>query len=181
MDFSPFLEHPRAAVLDNQVNNPIRLEKQLQLRSDANGFILLVKDWTRYAKTHNAALLGQAVTAPLAICITALCGILITSATATIYGDYLWNPFELLLTIQRKSSSPGARAGTFFAGLGFLASQMALCIVLNCMSGGMDLAALCPKYINIRRGSFILSFIAVAVCPWNYVTYVWSCPIRVPN
>lgn len=95
---------------------------------------------------------------------------MITSATATIYGDYLWNPFELLLKIQQQSNSPGARAGTFFAGLGFFASQMALCIVLNCMSAGMDLAAFCPKYINIRRGSFILCIIAVAVCPWNYVT-----------
>lgn len=66
--------------------------------------------------------------------------------------------------------SPGARAGTFFAALGFLASQLALCIVLNCVSTGMDLAALCPKYINIRRGSYLLTVIAVAVCPWNYVT-----------
>lgn len=133
--------------------------------------MLLRGDWTRYAKTPNAALFGQAVAAPLTICITALCGLLITSATATIYGEYLWNPFELLLTIQKQSNSPGARAGTFFAGLGFLSSQIALCIVLNCVSGGMDLAALCPKYINIRRGSFLLSIIAIAVCPWNYVTY----------
>jgi NCS1 family nucleobase:cation symporter-1 len=127
-------------------------------------------DWTRYAKTPNAALFGQAVTAPIAICLTALCGLLITSATATLYGDYLWNPFELLIRIQTTSpNSPGARAGTFFAGLGFLASQLALCIVLNCVSTGMDLAALCPKYINIRRGSYLLTVIAVAVCPWNYV------------
>jgi nucleobase:cation symporter-1, NCS1 family len=115
-------------------------------------------------------LFGQAVTAPITICITALCGLLITSATAKIYGEYYWNPFELLLAIQADSMSPGARAGTFFAALGFLASQLALCIVLNCVSTGMDMAALCPKYINIRRGSYILTVIAVAVCPWNYVT-----------
>jgi NCS1 family nucleobase:cation symporter-1 len=128
-------------------------------------------DWTRYAKTPNAALFGQAVTAPITICITALCGLLITSATASIYHVYLWNPFQLLLMIQSTSpDSSGARAGTFFAGLGFLASQLALCIVLNCVSTGMDLAALCPKYINIRRGSYLLTVIAVAVCPWNYVT-----------
>jgi nucleobase:cation symporter-1, NCS1 family len=110
-------------------------------------------------------------TAPLTICITALCGLLITSATATLYGEYIWNPFELLIYIQQRSSSPGARAGTFFAGLGFLASQLSLCTILNCISGGMDMAALCPKYINIRRGSIILSIVAVAICPWNYVTY----------
>ena len=65
--------------------------------------------------------------------------------------------------------SPATRAGTFFSGLCFLASQMALCIVLNAMSTGMDMAALCPRWINIRRGCFILTIIAVAICPWNFV------------
>lgn len=127
-------------------------------------------DWTRYASSPNAALFGQAVTAPLTICLTALCGLLITSATATLYGEILWNPLVLLLAIQERPMSAAARAGTFFAGLGFLTSQLALCIVLNCVSGGMDIAALCPKYINIRRGSCLLTILAVATCPWNFVT-----------
>lgn len=104
------------------------------------------------------------------ICVTAVCGLLITSATAEIYGVYLWNPFELLLHIQQTSLTAGCRAGTFFAGLGFLCSQLALCIVLNCVSAGMDLAALCPKWINIRRGGYFVSIIAIAICPWQYVT-----------
>lgn len=66
--------------------------------------------------------------------------------------------------------SSGARAGTFFAGLGFLASAFALCIVTNSITAGMDIAALCPKYINIRRGSYIITIVGVAVCPWNFVT-----------
>lgn len=127
-------------------------------------------DWTRYSKTPNAALLGQSVTAPIAICITALCGLLITSATAQVYGEVLWNPFVLLLAIQKTSMSPGARAGTFFAGLGFLASQLALCIVTNSVAAGMDIAALCPKYINIRRGSYIITVVSICICPWQFVT-----------
>ncbi|KPI41863.1 Uracil permease [Cyphellophora attinorum] len=127
-------------------------------------------DWTRYSKYPNAALFGQAVTAPIAISITALCGLLITSATAKIYGEVYWNPFELLLAIQDHSLSPGARAGTFFAALGFAASQFALCIVLNSVSAGMDMAALMPKYINIRRGAYILTLISICICPWQYVT-----------
>ena len=126
-------------------------------------------DWTRYAKTPNASLFGQGITAPLTIIVTAICGAITTSAAFTIYGAYFWNPFELLLHIQRTALTPAARAGTFFSGLAFLASQMALCIVLNAISTGMDMAALCPKWINIRRGCVILTIIAVAVCPWNYV------------
>lgn len=102
-------------------------------------------DWTRYAKNPNAALFGQFVAAPIFIVVTSVCGILITSGAATIYGEYIWNPFELLLTIQEHSMTPAARAGTFFAGLGFLVDQLALCQMLNGISTGMDMAALCPK------------------------------------
>ena len=56
-------------------------------------------DWTRYAKTPNAALFGQGITAPPTIIITALCGLIITSASSQIYSQYFWNPFELLLHI----------------------------------------------------------------------------------
>lgn len=66
--------------------------------------------------------------------------------------------------------SPSARCGTFFAELGFLASAFGLCIVTNSIAAGMDIAALCPKYINIRRGSYIITIIGVAVCPWKSVT-----------
>jgi len=134
-----------------------------------SGGIVGQSDWTRYAKTQNASIFGQGVTAPLTIIITALCGLIITSATYEIYGEYFWNPFELLLHIQSVSMTPAARAGTFFSGLAFLSSQLALCIVLNGISTGMDMAALCPRWINIRRGCFILTVIAVVVCPWNYV------------
>jgi NCS1 family nucleobase:cation symporter-1 len=86
------------------------------------------------------------------------------------YGQVLWNPFQLLLVIQQTTMSPAARAGTFFAGLGFLASALALCVVTNSVAGGMDIAALCPRYINIRRGSYIITIIGIATCPWNFVT-----------
>ncbi|EPE35347.1 hypothetical protein GLAREA_11046 [Glarea lozoyensis ATCC 20868] len=137
-----------------------------------SGGIVGQSDWTRYAKTPNASLFGQGVTCPLTIIVTALCGVIITSATNQIYGEYFWNPFELLLHIQKVSLTPAARAGTFFSGLAFLASQMALCIVLNAISTGMDMAALCPRWINIRRGCYILTIIAIAICPWNFVNNV---------
>lgn len=152
-------------------------------------------DWTRYARRPSSALFGQLVAAPLFIVVTSVCGILITSAAATIYGEYIWNPFELLMTVQARSLAPSARAGTFFAGLGFLTDQLALCQMLNGVSTGMDsksffvpplhvlpanpltdslalhpVAALCPKWINIRRGCYILTVLAIAILPWNYVT-----------
>lgn len=34
----------------------------------------------------------------------------------------------------------------------------------------MDFAALSPRFINIRRGSYLCTIIGVAICPWNFVT-----------
>ena len=125
-------------------------------------------DWTRYSARPHSALFGQAFAAPLTVCLTALFGILITSAASKLYGQLFWNPFLLLLYIQSNPTA-SARAGTFFAGLGLLASQLALCIVLNSVSAGMDLTTLFPKYINIRRGATIIMIIGIAIVPWNYV------------
>lgn len=127
-------------------------------------------DWTRYSRHHNGAIYGQAFTAPLTVCLTAFSGILITSAASALYGQVFWNPFLLLLHIQSESAlDPATRAGTFFAGLGLLASQLSLCIVLSSMSAGMDLTALAPQYINIRRGTWVVLIIGVAIVPWNIV------------
>jgi nucleobase:cation symporter-1, NCS1 family len=126
------------------------------------------QDWTRYARTPNAALFGQAITAPVTISITALCGILIASASSLIYGQVFWNPFLLLLHVQ-KAMTPASRAGTFFAGTGLVASQLALCIVLNSVPAGMDMTTLCPQYINIRRGAYLVMVVGIVLCPWNYV------------
>ncbi|KAL8768546.1 MAG: hypothetical protein Q9209_005231 [Squamulea sp. 1 TL-2023] len=134
------------------------------------GGVLGQSDWTRYSQHKNGALLGQSFAAPLTVCLTAIFGILITSAASSLYGQVFWNPFLLLLFIQSNSASdPATRAGTFFAGLGLLASQTSLCIVLNSVSSGMDLTTLAPQYINIRRGSFIILVIGVAIVPWNLV------------
>lgn len=79
-----------------------------------------------------------------------------------------WNAF-VLLAMQKTSMLPGAKAGTFFAGLGFLASHLAFCIVINSVAAGMDLAALCSKYINIKRGSYIITVVSICICPWQSV------------
>lgn len=42
-------------------------------------------------------------------------------------------------------------------------------VVLNSVSTGMDMAGLWPKYINIRRGSYIMAIMGVCIqyapCP----------------
>ncbi|EGE07326.1 hypothetical protein TEQG_06234 [Trichophyton equinum CBS 127.97] len=125
-------------------------------------------DWTRYANRPLAPTLSQLVAAPITVTITAIIGIIVTSAANDILGEVIWSPIQLLATIQEHySSSPRSRAGVFFASIGTVSTQLAISLVLNSVSAGMDLAGLQPKYINIRRGSYIMVVLGLASQPWQ--------------
>lgn len=40
----------------------------------------------------------------------------------------------------------------------------------NSIPAGTDLTALLPKFINIRRGSYICALISLAICPWDLLS-----------
>ncbi|KZT22062.1 uracil permease [Neolentinus lepideus HHB14362 ss-1] len=127
-------------------------------------------DWTRYAKRPLAPTISQVIAAPVIITVTALIGIIVTSCGQEIFGTLIWNPIDMLAEIQEHyHSSPRARAGVFFASIGLVASQLAINTVLNSVSTGMDMAGLAPKYINMRRGGYILCVIGLAINPWRLV------------
>lgn len=126
-------------------------------------------DWTRYRKTPRAARLGIWIACPLVVAVSAIFGILVTSACRALYGEILWQPMTLLGHIQTTDYSATTRAGTFFAGLGWFLSQVAINYSSNAIATGMDLASILPEYLNARRGSFLLAIIAIAICPWNMV------------
>ncbi|KAH7910773.1 permease for cytosine/purines, uracil, thiamine, allantoin-domain-containing protein [Hygrophoropsis aurantiaca] len=114
-------------------------------------------DWTRYANRPYAPTISQLFAAPFCIILCATIGIIVTSCAQEIIGELIWEPFLLLAALQ---------AFYFFAGLGCVCAQLGISIVLNSVSAGMDLA----RYINIRRGAYILAFLGVASNPWQYLT-----------
>lgn len=127
-------------------------------------------DWTRYAKRRFAPTLSQLIAAPLTITVTAVIGIIVTSAARDIVGETVWSPIILLADVQELyHSSPRARAGVFFASVGMVSTQLAISVVLNSVSTGMDMAGLFPRYINIIRGSYIMAIIGIAIQPWQLV------------
>lgn len=53
------------------------------------------------------------------------------------------------------------RAAVFFAGFSMAISQLAINTVLNAVSTGMDISGLWPRFINIRRGAYILAIVSL--------------------
>ncbi|KAL6237453.1 hypothetical protein BDW75DRAFT_228648 [Aspergillus navahoensis] len=129
-------------------------------------------DWVRYSKRRYAPTLSQLVACPMTIAITATIGIIVTSASNQVLGGEIqWNPIYLLADVQEYyGNSPGVRAGVFFASLGCVASQFSISVVLNSVSTGMDLAGLWPRYLNIVRGSYIMTIIGIATQPWQLIS-----------
>ncbi|KAJ5883050.1 Uracil permease [Penicillium subrubescens] len=126
-------------------------------------------DFSRFARTPKDALWSQLLTIPIGFGITSFIGIIVSSSSSVIYkGDPIWNPLDLLGMFLEGASS-GQRFGIFVIATGFALAQLGTNISANSVSAGTDLTALMPRYLNIRRGSYICAAIGLAMCPWNLV------------
>ncbi|KAJ5731712.1 Allantoin permease [Penicillium malachiteum] len=99
-------------------------------------------------------------------------GILVTAATQDRYGSAKWNLPNLLSAVIEHGSSR-SRAAAFFGGVALVISQMGVNVSGNALAGvrrsGFDLAALLPRYINIRRGAYLTALVSIASNPWKLV------------
>ncbi|KAJ7166348.1 NCS1 nucleoside transporter family [Mycena crocata] len=130
--------------------------------------ILNQSDYSRFARKPGDQLLSQIVCVPIMAVFTAVVGVICTSCAAGFYPDedLLWQPYDLLIAIQTHGGN-GARAATFFAGCAFVVSQWGINISGNGVSGGIDLAGLFPRYLNIKRGAYITAILGIAINPWK--------------
>lgn len=126
-------------------------------------------DWTRFARSRNSSGYAQFFAAPLAITLTTLVGMVVTNQVRDRYGMQIWQPTDLLIYMQSMEYTTATRIGTFFAGLGWLMSQLSVNIINNSVGSGMDLSSLVPELINIRRGAVITAVLGIAANPWRLV------------
>lgn len=132
------------------------------------GGILYQSDFSRYAVHPGDQVYGQIFSIPLCLLGSNILGIVTTSCARGFYPNepLLWKLYDLLQAIQR-NEAPVARTAVFFAAFAFFLSQLSVTVVACGVVGGMDLAALCPRYIDIRRGSLIIAVIGICINPWK--------------
>lgn len=128
---------------------------------------LNIPDISRMAKDKRSVTWSQFLAIPLTFSITSFLGIIIASSSQVIYGELIWSPVELLGQHLTVNPTAGSRAGVFFIAFAFIIGQIGVNIAANSLSAGHDLAAACPRYINIRRGSLLCCAVGFAMCPWN--------------
>jgi len=103
----------------------------------------------------------QCIIIPIAFTLGGFIGIAVTSAGIALYGQVLWDPLKLIDHWDN-------RAAAFFVSFSFALATLGTNISANSLSAGNDMSALCPRYINIRRGQVICAIIGGWVlCPWE--------------
>ncbi|KAF4125453.1 nucleobase:cation symporter-1, NCS1 family [Geosmithia morbida] len=133
--------------------------------------ILNQSDYTRFAKKPSHVTWSQAGSFMVSGSTVSIVGVLVTAATQKRYGDgtALWDPTTLFAQIQDRHGSRG-RAAAFFLGVVFIFSQLSINVVGNVLAGGLDVASVFPKYINLRRGAYVLAALSVLPNPWQQLS-----------
>ena len=121
---------------------------------------LNIPDFTRYAKSQKAQTKGQAIGLPASMTLFAFVGVVVTSATAIIYGNPEWDPVKLAGKFDSKMM-------VSFAMLGIIISTLATNIAANIVSPANDFSNLSPKKINFKTGGYITGIIGVLIFPWK--------------
>ncbi len=121
---------------------------------------LNIPDFTRYAKSQQAHIKGQALGLAPSMTLFAFVGVVVTSASTIIYGSPHWDPVELAGKFESKLV-------VSLAMIGILISTLATNIAANIVSPANDFSNLSPSKINFRTGGYITGIIGLLIFPWK--------------
>ena len=102
---------------------------------------LNIPDFSRYAKSQKAQMIGQAIGLPPTMALFAFIGVAVTSATLVIFGQAIWDPVLLL----SKFKSPIV---IIIALLALLVATLTTNIAANVVSPSNDFSNMFPKKFN---------------------------------
>ncbi|MCA1582797.1 MAG: NCS1 family nucleobase:cation symporter-1 [Acidobacteria bacterium] len=121
---------------------------------------LNMPDFTRFGRSQRDQMIGQVVALPTTMSLFAAMGVLITSATAIIYGKAIWDPVVLV----GKFSQPFIVAVSMFT---VVVATLAVNIAANVVSPANDFANAFPRLIRFKTGGLITGIIGIVMQPWR--------------
>ncbi len=132
---------------------------------------LNIPDFTRYAKSQDSQIVGQAFGLPVAMTLYSFIGIACTSASETIFGEPVWSPITLLGRFHQPLAA-------LLALVALLVATLNVNIGANVVSPSNDFSNLAPRLISFRTGGLITGFLGLAMMPWKLMstfgTYIFG-------
>ncbi len=132
---------------------------------------LNIPDFTRYAKSQESQILGQAFGLPVAMALYSFIGIACTSASTVVFGEPIWSPITLLGRFHQPLVA-------FLALVSILIATLNVNIGANVVSPSNDFSNLAPRLISFRTGGLITGFLGLAMMPWklmeSFASYIFG-------
>ena len=133
---------------------------------------LNIPDFTRYARSQRAQVVGQVLALPTTMTLYSFIGIAVTSATAIIFGQTIWDPVQVLARL-------GNPFAVVIAMVALLLATLNVNVAANLVSPSNDFSNLSPRLISFRTGGLITCVLGgVVFQPWkllaNYSNYIFG-------
>ncbi|MBI3404632.1 MAG: NCS1 family nucleobase:cation symporter-1 [Acidobacteria bacterium] len=132
---------------------------------------LNIPDFTRFARSQRAQMIGQAVALPLTMTLYAFIGVAVTSATVILFGEAIWDPVVVL-------SRLGHPLAVVIAMIGLLMATLNVNVAANVVSPANDFSNLYPRRISFKMGGVITCAIGLLMQPWkllaNFGSYIFG-------
>lgn len=132
---------------------------------------LNIPDFSRFAKSQKAQMLGQAIGLPPTMALFSFIGVAVTSATIVIFGEAIWDPVTLLTKFHNPII-------VLVSLLALMIATLTTNIAANVVSPANDFANLYPRKINFVRGGLMTAVLGILIMPWkllsDYSSYIFG-------
>jgi len=132
---------------------------------------LNIPDFTRYARGQREQVLGQALGLPTTMTLYSFIGVAVTSATAVLFGQAIWDPVAVL-------SRLGHPLAVIVAMIALLLATLNVNVAANVVSPANDFSNLAPSHISFKLGGVITCLVGLLIQPWkllsSYGNYIFG-------
>ena len=123
---------------------------------------LNISDFTRYASSQRAQVVGQLSGLPSTMTLFAFIGVAVTSATIIIYGEAIWDPVVLVRRFESHTL-------VFFSMVAVIIATISTNAAANVVGPANAFSNLMPSKINFKRGGYITGIIGILIMPWKLI------------
>lgn len=121
---------------------------------------LNIPDFTRFARSQRDQVWGQAVALPASMALLAFIGIVVSGATAIVFGEVIWDPVLLM----GRFDSPVVVSVALFA---IIIATLTTNLAANVVSPANDFSNVRPAAISFKTGALITGVIGILIMPWR--------------